>query len=67
MKRMKQYAMSIRCYFQGKDNYTQHYPMLPLIDIQKWIECYEFTHPNVESVTVKIWLHDKEVQHEVDE
>ena len=67
MKTAKQYAMSIRCHFPGKGNYTQHYPVMPLKDVQKWVEAYEFTHPNVESVTIKVWLHDKEVQHEADE
>ena len=56
------YAMSIRCYFPGANNRTQHYPVMPLADIPKWIEAYQFTHPNAESITVKIWLKDEDKQ-----
>lgn len=58
---MKQeYAMSIRCYFPGTaNNRTQHYPVMPLRDIPKWVEAYQFTHPTAESITVKIWLKDE--------
>lgn len=54
MKQAKEYQMSIRCYFAGVDNKTQHYQTMPLKDIPKWVEAYRFTHPNVESFTVKI-------------
>lgn len=67
MKTAKQYNMSIRCYFPGNNNYTQHYPVMPLKDIQKWIEAYKFTHPNLESVTVKIWFNDEGEHNEIDE
>lgn len=56
------YAMSIRCYFPGANNRTQHYPVMPLKDIPKWVEAYRFTHPTVESITVKIWLKDEDKQ-----
>lgn len=57
------YAMSIRCYFPGTgNNRTQHYPVMPLKDIPKWVEAYRFTHPTAESITVKIWLKDEEQQ-----
>lgn len=37
--RKKDYHMSIRCYFPGGgDNKTQHYPVMPLKDIAKWVE-----------------------------
>lgn len=55
MKNCK-YEMSIRCYFPETGNYTQHYPEMPLKDIPKWVEAYSFTHQNLESVTVKIWV-----------
>lgn len=55
----KEYQMSIRCYFKGSDNKTQHYPTMPLKDIAKWIEAYQFTHPGVESITVKVWCKDE--------
>lgn len=56
------YAMSIRCYFPGANNRTQHYPVMPLADIPRWIEAYQFTHQNAESITVKIWLKDENKQ-----
>lgn len=57
----KEYAMSIRCYFAGdRNNRTQHYPTMPLKDIAKWIEAYEFTHPTAESIIIKVWLKDEE-------
>lgn len=56
------YAMSIRCYFPGVNNRTQHYPVMPLADIPRWVEAYQFTHPNAESITVKIWLKDEDKQ-----
>ena len=34
----REYAMSIRCYFPGTgNNRTQHYPVMPLKDIPKWV------------------------------
>lgn len=61
--RKKDYHMSIRCYFPGGgDNKTQHYQIMPLRDIAKWIEAYQFTHPNCESITVKVWLKDEDKQ-----
>lgn len=51
----KEYQMSIRCYFKGSDNKTQHYQTMPLKDIAKWVEAYQFTHPGVESITIKVW------------
>lgn len=56
----KDYRMSIRCYFSGDDNYTQHYPVMPLKDIAKWIEAYRFTHPTAQAITVKVWLDNRE-------
>ena len=61
--RKKDYHMSIRCYFPGGgDNKTQHHPVMPLKDIAKWVEAYEFMHPTAESITVKIWLKDEDKQ-----
>lgn len=54
----KLYDVSIRCYF-SKADYTQHYQTMPLTDIAKWVEAYKFTHPNVRSITVKIWVHEE--------
>lgn len=35
---MKDYRLSIRCYYPGKGNYTHHMQTLPLKDIGKWVE-----------------------------
>lgn len=59
----RSYNVSFRCYFGGTpDNFTQHYIDMPLKDIPKWLEAYQFTHPNVQSITVKYWPTDKEVE-----
>ena len=57
---MKQYSLNIRCYFPGAGNYTQHRAEMPLKDVGKWVEAYRYTHPNVESFTVKVYLDRKE-------
>lgn len=60
---MKQeYNVSFRCYYKKPGAITRHYQRMPLKDISKWIESYMFTHPDVVSISVKIWTHDgKEV------
>lgn len=58
---MKVYPLSIRCYFPGTGNYTHHMQDLPLKDIAKWVEAYKFTHPTLESISIKIYL-DKEAE-----
>lgn len=60
MRQAKNYNVSFRCYFPGADNKTQHYMTMPLKDIAKWIEAYQFTHPNVESIIVRVRCKDKE-------
>lgn len=55
-----EYNVSMRCYYGGPDNYTQHRQTLKLKDIAKWIEAYKFTHPGVKAITVKVWLTDEE-------
>lgn len=50
------YDISFRCYYRGAGNYTTHRQVMPLKNIPKWIEAYTFTHPNVESISVKIWF-----------
>lgn len=65
---VREYDLSIRCFY-GATNYTQHRQAMKLRDIAKWIEAYQFTHPNVKSITVKIWLKDKkgEQDHEIEQ
>lgn len=55
----KTYKISFRCFYPGDTMPTKHYQDLTLKELPKWIEAYEFTHPNCESITVKIWLHDE--------
>ena len=53
---MMEYDVSFRCYYHEAENSTTHYRMLPLEDIPRWIEAYRFTHPNVRSITCKVWF-----------
>lgn len=58
------YNVSFRCYFGIDDGarFNTHYvPDFPLAEIGKWVECYQFTHPNCISVSCKVWLSDAPV------
>ena len=55
----REYSVSFFCYFPNTGDITKHYQTMPLRDIPKWIEAYQFTHPTVESITAKVWM-DKE-------
>lgn len=48
------YDIGFRCHYGT--NFTQHKAFLPLKDIPKWIEAYHFTHPDVRSISVCVWL-----------
>lgn len=50
------FDLSFRCYFPGPGNCVTHRQTMTIKEIPKWIEAYRFTHPNVISITVKIWL-----------
>lgn len=52
------YSVSLRCYFD-RAQYTLHRQDMPLKDIQRWIDAYQFTHPNCQSIVVKIWLKEE--------
>lgn len=52
------FDMCFRCYYPN-GNKTDHRQALKLSEIQKWIDCYKFTHPMVESITVKVWFGDQ--------
>ena len=54
----KNYDLSIRCYFPGVNNFTQHRQIMPLKDVEKWVESYRFTHPTLQAVSVKIWVNE---------
>ena len=53
---IKAYRLSIRCYFPGTGNYTHHMADLPLKDVGKWVEAYRYTHPTLESISIKIYM-----------
>lgn len=55
----KKYKCSIRCYFKHSTNYTHHLQRLSLWDIGKWIEAYRFTHPSIESISVKVYFDEE--------
>lgn len=50
------YEVSFRCYYHSADNNTTHYRTMALEDIPKWIEAYRFTHPELRSITCKVWF-----------
>lgn len=59
---MKQeYNMNFRCWFEGSGKYTNHHQSMKLEDIPKWIEAYSFTHPSLQSITVKVWMKKDEI------
>ena len=51
----EEYNFSFRCFF-GSMRYNSHYQRLALCDVPKWIDCYRFTHPNCQSISMKIWF-----------
>ncbi len=55
---MKEYHLSIRCYFEGYGNYTTHYRDMEFKDIKKWVEAYKLTHPTCKAITVKIYFEE---------
>lgn len=56
MMTAKKYKCSIRCYFKHSTNYTHHLQRLKLTDIGTWVAAYGFTHPELESVCVKVYI-----------
>ena len=52
----KTYMCSFFCYFEEAGSVTKHYQQLPLKDISKWIDAYRFKHPNVQSISVRVWF-----------
>lgn len=54
----RKYHISFRCFFP--DGRTQHHQTMTLSDIPKWLEAYTFTHPNVQSISVRFWPQDEE-------
>ena len=61
----KKFKCSIRCYFKHSTNYTHHLQRLSLTDIGTWIAAYGFTHPELDSVCVKVYMNEEGGQDEV--
>lgn len=61
----KKFKCSIRCYFKHSTNYTHHLQRLSLTDIGTWIAAYGFTHPELDSVCVKVYMDEEGGQDEV--
>lgn len=53
------YNISFRCYYET-GHYTTHIQTLELSKIGKWIEAYQFTHPAVCSISIKVWSNGTE-------
>lgn len=51
------FNICFRCHYP-EGNFTEHRQPLTLDEIAKWIDCYKFTHPRCESVSVKVWFND---------
>ena len=58
MSKGKIYGVSFFCYYE-QDARTQHYQPMPLKDIPRWIEAYQFTHPDVLAISVKVWMNNE--------
>ncbi len=49
------YEISFRCYYPN-GNTTDRRQSMKLTEIAKWIKAYQFTHPEVKAITVKVWF-----------
>ena len=49
-----EYIVSFFCYYE--ENLIKHFQKIKLSDIPLWVKAYSFTHPNVKSISAKIWL-----------
>lgn len=58
--KQQQYDVSLRCQYPNGDC-THHRQLLQLKEIPKWIEAYHFTHPEVKSISIKVWLTDLKI------
>jgi len=50
------YTVSFYCYYDT--NRTKHTQELTLEEIPTWMKYYRFTHPDVKSISAKIWTDD---------
>ena len=49
-----EFSVSFFCYYET--NLIKHFQKIKLSDIPRWVNSYQFTHPDVKSISVKIWL-----------
>lgn len=49
------YEISFKCYYDT-GTHTSHRQLLRLEDIPRWIDAYQFTHPSVKAISVKVWF-----------
>lgn len=59
MQKSKIYGVSFFCDFDQECR-TKHYQPMPLKDIPRWLEAYQFTQPNVRAISVKVWMDERE-------
>ncbi len=52
-------TICFRCHYEA-GHYTEHRADIPLKDIKKWVEAYHFTHPEVKSMSIRIWFEKPE-------
>ena len=52
-----EYEASFHCYYET--NVLRHHQKIKLSDIPRWINAYQFTHPKVKSISVKILLDEE--------
>ena len=53
-KEKLEYSVSFHCYYEN--NVMRHSQTMKLSDIPTWINAYQFTHPDVKSISAKVWL-----------
>lgn len=51
--------VSFQAYFKDGGS-SRHYAEVKETELGKWLDCYKFTHPNCESITIKYWFDEKE-------
>lgn len=58
----KEYSISFHCCYETR--LTRHHQIMALSDIPRWISAYQFTHPDVQSISAKVWLVTEECDSE---
>lgn len=47
--------ISFRCYYKS-GNHCDKIAFIELAEIEEWIYCYKFTHPDCTSISIKLWF-----------